>query len=354
MPSPDQLGHTLLADRLERIPAVVAEMLARPPAPLRPATLAATRFVITGTGSSEAHARYLAMLLNLFTDCSASYLPLSGFTDSNREAFGGKSLVVFSQGVSPNAQIALRRHGEFVHTVLFSATTPEVARAAGKPDRADLLRRLREAGGELVVFPLAEEYTTLIRFVGPMAGYLAALRFAAQLTGCRFRVPGVETLQPLLAAQPPGDLRSAMLALPETFATGFNLVCAAPISEYAQNLACKFMEGLFWPIPPVSDFLQFAHGPFQQMSAHPRPVVILQGDSPLEAELVQRSVRMLAQAGLRAYVVHVDAPPLLSIFGFEAAFNRLVFELMRRLSIDQVNWPGKGRDDLLYGFCPDS
>lgn len=351
--SPDPLGHQLLAARLARIPSILAEMLARPPAPLAPATLAARRFIVTGTGSSEAHARYLATLLNLHTDRTAAYLPLSGFTASQREAFAGRTLVVFSQGVSPNAQIALRRHREFAHAVLFTATTPEGAAAAGKPDRAALLRALLAGGGELVVFPLAEEYTTLIRFAGPMAGYLACLQFTAQLAGCRFRVPPAATLLGLLETAPPADLLQAMLAAPSEFARGFNLVCAAPISEFAQNLACKFMEGLFWPCPPVSDFLQFAHGPFQQMSAHPHPVIILQGDSPLEAELVGRSVRMLAAAGLRGYVVPVDAPPLISIFGFEAAFNRLVLALMERLGTDQVNWPGKGRDDALYGFCPD-
>lgn len=350
----DEHGHQLLASRLAQIPAVLAGMLARPAAPLKPATLASPHFIVTGTGSSEAHARYLATLLNLYTDRPASYLPLSGFTSSRREAFAGKTLVVFSQGVSPNAQIALNRHREFAHAILFSATTPEVAAAAGKPDRAALLRRLREAGGELIVFPLAEEYTTLIRFVGPMAGYLACLQFSARLAGCRFRIPAADAILPLLAAEPPEDLLRAMLDTPEKFARGFNLVCAAPISEFAQNLACKFMEGVFWPCPPISDFLQFAHGPFQQMSAHPRPVVILQGDSTLEAELVERSVRMLAEAGLPAHVVRVNAPPLYSIFGFEAAFNRLVFALMQRLGTDQVNWPGKGRDDLLYGFCPDA
>ena len=350
----DKHGHQLLASRLAQIPAVLTQMLARPPAPLQPATLAATHFIVTGTGSSEAHARYLAMLLNLHTRRTASYLPLSGFTAAHREAFAGRTLVVFSQGVSPNAQIALNRHREFARTVLFSATTPGVAAAAGKPDRAALLRQLLDAGRELVIFPLAEEYTTLIRFVGPMAGYLACLQFTAQLAGCRFRVPLAEAILPLLAAEPPAELLQAMLDVPEKFARGFNLVCAAPISEFAQNLACKFMEGVFWPCPPISDFLQFAHGPFQQMSAHPRPVVILQGDSPLEAELVRRSVRMLAATGLPSYVVQVNAPPLYSIFGFEAAFNRLIFALMQRLGTDQVNWPGKGRDDLLYGFCPDA
>jgi hypothetical protein len=247
----------------------------------------------------------------------------------------------------------LRRHAEFAHTILFTATTATAARAAGQPDRADLLYDVIEGGGDLIVFPLAEEYTTLIRFVGPLCGYVAGLQFAAQLGGCRFSPPRPGQILPLLDAAPPAELVEALLERPEPFARGFNLVAAAPISDFAQNLACKFLEGLFWPCPTVADFLQFAHGPFQQMAAHPRPVVILQGDSPAEAELVRRSVGMLRDVGLDAYVIHVDAPPLFSIFGFEAALNRLVFAALQHFGIDQVNWPGKGRDDLLYGFCPD-
>ncbi len=349
----DPLGHDLLAQRLAQIPSILGDMLRQEPAPLKPATLASQRFIITGTGSSEAHARYLVMLLNLYTGRAASYLPLSGFVDSPEGAFAGKTLVVFSQGVSPNAQIALRRRGDFAHTVLFSATSPAAARVAGKADRAALLDAILAEGGDLVEFPLAEEYTTLIRFVGPMAGYLACLQFAARFDCCRFQLPRADEILPLLATPPPADLLDAMIRLPSAFSQGFNLVTAAPISDFAQNLACKFMEGLYWACPPISDFLQFAHGPFQQMNAHPHPVVILQGGSPAEAELVGRSLTMLRGVGLSAFVVRVDAPPLISIFGFEAALNALVFPVMRHQRIDQVNWPGKGRDDLLYGFCPD-
>ena len=350
----DLLGHALLAKRLAQIPGVLGDMLTRGPAPLKPATLASTHFIVTGTGSSEAHARYLTMLLNLHTERAAAYLPLSGFTAQLKPAFTGKTLVVFSQGVSPNAQIALRHHNDFAHTILFTATTPATALAAGKKDRAALLQSLLNEGGELIEFPLAEEYTTLIRFVGPMAGYLACLQFTAQLASCRFKVPPAAAILNLLDAPPPADLLNAMLATPARFAGGFSLVTAAPISEFAQNLACKFMEGVFWPCPPISDFLQFAHGPFQQTTAHPHPVVILQGDAPVEAELVERSLAMLREVGLNAYVIHVDAPPLISIFGFESALNQLVFALMKQFGIDQVNWPGKGRDDQLYGFCPDA
>jgi creatinine amidohydrolase len=99
----DPHGHALLAERLASIPATLAGMLARGPGPLKPATLGAERFLVTGTGSSEAHARYLVALLNLHTTRAASYLPLSGFTANDAAAFSGKTLVVFSQGVSPNA-----------------------------------------------------------------------------------------------------------------------------------------------------------------------------------------------------------------------------------------------------------
>ncbi len=350
---PDPLGHALLAQRLASVPDTLAGMLVQSAPTLSARTLAGRRFVVTGTGSSEAHARYLAMLLNLHSDRAAAYLPLSGFVEPAPGAFAGKTLVVFSQGVSPNAQIALRRRREFDHLVLFTASTPAAARAAGKPDRAALLDGLLAEGHELVEFPLAEEYTTLIRFVGPLAGYLAALRFASALPGCRAVPPSPDLLAALLAARAPEELRDAMVRLPSAWSGGFNLVTAAPISDFSQNLACKFMEGVFWPCPPISDFLQFAHGPFQQMTAAPKPVIFLQGDTAAEAEMVDRSVRMLREVGLAAFVVRVEAPPLYSIFGFEAALNDLVFSVMRHLRINQVDWPGKGRDDLLYGFCPD-
>jgi len=350
----DPLGHVLLEERLARIPSILDQMLVRGPTPLSPATQESQRFVITGTGSSEAHARYLAMLINLYTERSASFLPLSGFVDAPASNFRGRTLVVYSQGVSPNAQIALHRGGDFDHTILFSATTPSAAAAAGKPDRARLLNRLIDQGGALIEFPLAEEYTTLIRFVGPLAGYLATMQFVAQFKCARFELPTSQDLEPLLAARAPVPLRNDMCNLPSAFAGGFNLITAAPISDFSQNLACKFMEGLFWNCPSISDFLQFAHGPFQQMTAHPKPAIILQGNGTGEAKMVERSVAMLRGVGATAYVVQIPAPPLLSIFGFEAALNDLVFTVMRHLNVDQVNWPGKGRDDLLYGFCPDS
>lgn len=351
--NPDPLGHTALERRLAQIPGELAGMLVRGLPELKPATLASRRFIVTGTGSSEAHARYFCTLINLFTDRSATAIPLSAFLNPANQHLRDKTLVVFSQGLSPNAQIALRRHRDFHHTVVFTSATPASARAAGKGDRADLLSDLAEAGADIIHFPLSEEYTTLIRFVGPACGYLACLQFAASLPGCAIDRPRPGQVLPLFELEPPDDLLEAVLAHPGRFARGFNLVSAAPISDFAQNLACKFMEGLFWSCPTLSDFLQFAHGPFQQATADRHPVVLLQGDLRAEADLVRRSRDMLRGVGLDAYVVQVPASMLFSIFGFEHLFNRVVYRAMVHFGVDQVNWPGKGRDDFLYGFCRD-
>ncbi len=351
--SADPKGHDLLDRRLALIPQIIADMLGTAPPPLSPASLALQRCIITGTGSSEAHARYLAHLLNFHTAASATYLPLSGFTSENRPAFHDKTLILFSQGLSPNAQLALRHASAFAHTILFTAATPAVARQAGKPERAAQLEAFLSSGGELLTFPLAEEYTTLIRLVGPLAGYLRCLQFAAALPGSRIQLPTTPSLASLLATPAPPALLAAIRHNPESFARGLQLIAASPTSDFAQNLACKFVEGLFWPAPAVSDFLQFAHGPFQQCTARPHPVIILRGDSPMENELVPRATRMLVDAGQTPFELSVSAPPLLAIFAFEMALNRLVLALLRELAIDQINWPGRGRDDLLYGFCPD-
>jgi hypothetical protein len=204
-----------------------------------------------------------------------------------------------------------------------------------------------------VEFPLAEEYTTLIRFVGPMAGYLAAQRFVAALPLARLAAPAWAEVAPLLACAPPPALLTELLEAPTRYAAGCQLVAAAPVGEHAQNLACKFLEGLFVPCPTISDFLQFAHGPFQQTTARPHPVILLQTQAAGEAELVARSQRMLSAVGQAAHVVRVPTAGPLAIVGFEAAFNALIFAAMRQQGVNQVDWPGKGRDDALYGFCPD-
>jgi len=347
----DPLGHALLEQRLAAIEPMVRAMLAEPLQAIHPRTLGASSFLVTGTGSSEAHARFLVYLLNRHVRRSAEFMPLSGFCALPASLGRGRVLVVVSQGLSPNAQVALRCAGEFAHTVVFTSTTARGAAAAGRAERAELVRRLQASGVEFFYSPLEEEYATLIRLVGPVAVYVRMLQFASCLEGGGAAGLSTEGELPLLRARAPEAVLARFVREADRFRRGFYLVAGAPLSEFAHNLAYKFLEGLYWTSPGIWDFLQFAHGAFQEVTVQPRPVVILTGSSAVERDLVRRTVAMLQGARVPYVELESTAEAPLSILEYEAVFNDLVSRLVGHFGVDQRNWPSKGRDDPLYGFA---
>lgn len=349
-PRTDPLGHALLAQRLERLPALLARVAAEPLRAVSARTLTARHFLVTGTGSSEAHARFLVYLLNRHARRPAEFIPLSAFCHLPAEFGRGRVLVIVSQGISPNAQVAIDRRADFDHSVVFTATTAAGAEAAGKPERASLIRRLEDDGVEFVRGPLEEEYATLIRFVGPMAAYLTAHQFVRCLAGDLLPPIAPAELVRALAARAPAGVVDRFAAGADAFRRGFYLLAGSPLCEFAHNLGYKFLEGLYWSSPVIWDFLQFAHGPFQEVTLQPRPVVILEGPGEADRELAARTRRMLEAARVPCIDLPTATAAPLSIFEYEAIFNDLVFALIRRLGIDQRHWPSRGKDDPLYGF----
>lgn len=345
----DPPGVALIAERIASVPGLLVGMAAAPLSHPSAAAHASTRFLVTGTGSSEAHARYLTWLLSRISQrASASFVPLSAFLTDGIPPDPAATLVVFSQGLSPNAQIALHASGDFGHTILFTSSSATAEAAAGRPGRAALLDTLAARGADILSFPPMSEPSTLLRVVGPAAGFLAAHQFVVALSKSRSstfspasghatlpRSPQLAQATPaavsaLVGLQAPEALASAMRETPTAFDGGFTIVAPAPLSGFAHNLAYKFMEGLYWRCPQVVELISFAHGPFQQLSLHPQPVVILQSSAPGEAALVARCSSMLDGAGIPRFVVRVDAPPELAVIGFEALFNPVSLSLSQR------------------------
>ena len=349
-PSSDSLGHELLAQRIARIPELLLEMARHPIEKVSARSLTARHFLVTGTGSSEAHARFLVYLLNRHARRPAEFIPLSAFCDMPAEFGRGRALIVVSQGLSPNAEVAIDRHRDFDHLVVFTSTTVAGAEAAGKRDRADKIRALEAAGVEFIRSPLEEEYATLIRFVGPLAVYLSAHQFVRCLAAELLPPVTPEQLGRLLAARAPTDVVERFAAQAGDFRRGFYLLAGSPLCEFAQNLSYKFLEGLYWSAPVIWDFLQFAHGPFQEVTLQPRPVVLLEGPGGTECDLAIRTRTMLESAGVPCIDLTTTTSAPLCIFEYEAVFNDLVLQLIRRLGVDQRHWPSKGKDDPLYGF----
>lgn len=353
-PSPSDVsagrGHDLLDQRVAAVVAAVRGVLASTSA--GPVRLPPAGVVVTGVGSSEAHARYLVGLLNRTTPVPAEFVALGAFADPSvpgpfdRE----RGLVVFSQGLAPNACLALDRAGEFAGCVLFTSATEAGQRTAGRPERAELLARLIGDGVRVERFPVEDEYTLLVRVIGPACGFAAARRFAAAVEGSRLGPAGawLGDLEAVALGDGPGRVTTRLLGQLEAHRRGFVIVAPAALGACAQNLTAKFVEGLYWPPPRIVETLELVHGTFQQLIESRVPVWVLGSDA-----LSRRATRLLAASGLDPFEVPLpgpaDAAPLL----VELLFNPAIAHLVRSLGIDQVNWPGKGLDGPLYQFSGD-
>jgi len=350
-PSPseplDPRGHDLLDRRVAAVWPAMRSVLATPVDV--PAVLPSAGVVVTGVGSSEAHGRYLVGLLNEWTPVPAEFVALGAFADaaSVGPSRRTRALVVFSQGLAPNAQLALHRVGEFSGTVLFTSATETGQLASGRPERAELLARLVRGGARIERFPVEDEYTLLVRLIGPACGFAAARRFAAAVPGSRLPPASsrIECLQAVAEGPWPNRVATQLRARVEEHGRGFVLVTPASVSGCAQNLAAKFVEGLYWPPPHIVETLELAHGTFQQLLGHRSPAWVLSGD-PLSA----RAVEMLAAAGLDPFEVPLGVPADVAPLAVELLFNEAIARLVSDLGIDQVNWPGRGLDEVLYGY----
>ena len=361
MPSPlvscPDRGAALLRGRLESIPALL-EVWAASPEAARAAQpqKRPQRVVATGLGSSEAHARYLVWLLNRFTDIPAEFLPtgalLSADSGCRRQ---DRTLVVFSQGLSAHGRMALGCRAGFARTVLFTAASREGLIRGGKQDRARCLEALMQEGAEVIRFPLEDEYTLLIRVVGPALGFLAARLWVGALSGGSLsgdpQTVGAEAAQAFRTGWSAGRVAWPRME-PEVFGQGFVLLASPDLIECLQNLAFKFVEGLFRPAPTLQELLQFAHGPFQQLTAAPRPVVVLHRAGEIEGDQLRRIRELCLSASLRC---HDTGSGLVSrtdflVFEAEGLFVEPLLQGVEREGVDQVDWPGRGLDGPLYEY----
>lgn len=369
MPAGDawQRGHALLEARLRELPALLRAALTAPPPELPWDARRVRRVVTTGVGSSAAHARLLATLLQE-VGLGARFVSLTSFAAALPRDAAADALVVFSQGLSPNALLALRDVESWAGVVLVTAVPAEAGDAVSSmagdmppsgvlAARQDEVATLAARGVVVQRVPAAEEYGTLLRVVGPMLGHAAALQLARASARAADRPPAgllpVEialdevcarvAAAPARLAREHADLGAAALE------EGCAFVASGAYVELLANLRAKIVEGALLPEPPAWDLLELAHGPFQQIHARPFTLLALtRAGAAGEAELVDRAARMLVDGRHRLVRWHSTLPGALALFEHEALANALVLRAIAERGVDQVDFPGRGEDRLLY------
>lgn len=305
----------LLAERLRLLPDTLRETLSVAlPEPPR-----ASRWLTTGIGMSEAPARLLACLLRR-RGVLADFAPLSSLQPSASDS----ALVVFSQGLSPNASIALSRASMHPHALLVTS-----------------LETVGAPGLSLVRHPPADESGLLLRTLGPAAASLIACRLAHAITG-----------DPSLSPEALAEIPNAVARAHTDAALG-----AAPVALITSGIACEYallarwslLEALLVHDPPVWDALQFAHGPFQ--CVHPRAFTLVALESsadPAGRALIDRLAPLLSPERHRLVRLTASLPQPLCLFEQHSLLTRMCLDHLERHPRDLAHWPGQGLDSPLY------
>ncbi len=326
------------ADVARRVGSVVPTLREVLSAPLSASASSSTAdaFVVTGVGGSEGPARLLVSALG-HAGRVARFVPLSAFVAGSfsSAASRGRSreaVCVFSQGLSPNASVALERAASFHEAFLFTSLA----------ERAPALSAFVGAGGRVISLPPAQESGSLLRIVGPAAAMLAAALFASA-------APSVEprSIADSLEVTAASARSLARSLAPLRLLAPLAFVTSGDNEALAEGLAIKWIEGLARPCPPTWDALAFAHGPFHAFYTEPLLLVAVGPPSPLFGRLGELLVSE------RHSLLHLETslPFPYARLELEVAMNELFLAAFEASPRDLFTWPSKGKDGALYGIA---
>ena len=317
---------TYIQDAILALPAALTQASAVP-LPALPQSV--RRVISTGIGLSEAPARLLASLLVDRGVC-ARFCVTSQVAEHGRP---DDLLVVFSQGLSPNARLSLGDASRAGSCWLVTSVEPSSA----TPAQAEFLASCLARGVRAIVIPPVAEGGALVRLVGPTVAALMAQRLAASLSG------DTDLAQRL--AEAPACYRALPLGTALDDAT-LGLVAVGMHPEWVHAHRWKLLETLLRDDPPIWEALQFAHGPLQ--TYYERRLTLLAFEAGGRSPLVERIERTLHPTRHRLVRISSQQPTPLAFFEHTATLDALLLQAVQASGRDLFDWPARDADGPLY------
>ncbi len=337
--------------RCEALPALLDETLQV--APPNFSISSSSRVVVTGAGLAEGPARQLAALWRSELGICVDFIPLTSFMHGV-PTHRADTLIVCSQGLSPNAQIVFDRVSNFSRALLITSCR----HLELKPHETELLQKWQQAGGAIWDLPPAhKEDGFLLRVQGPTLYLLAVCAWTASLSRTLHgedvswvdelaRVPQTYARRLEEALFEPDAIQSASMLSEQNL----GLLSFAASEDRSHALRWKLLEGLWRQAPQVFDLLQVIHGPWQGFYHEPMALfALIDGECDMQRDLVARLEGILMPHHTLKKVYASLSPPL-GLFEFCAVFDALIVLENQRLGRDLVDWPGQGKDGPLYGL----
>lgn len=276
------------------------------------------KVIISGIGTSAVHGKFLEYL-GKKNGYNFEYMTIDNVKDGKE-----KVLILFSQGLSPNAQILLDYDWDDI--VLITSV------ASG--DKLKLCHKAKI----IYRFPLENEFGTLMRIVGPLVGFSVCINFMEDI-GCKIFKDWKINWN-----YDEKEMDNVVRYM-RKFRPQVKLVYDSSVMNRSglENLQLKFLEGIFYEsMLEICDILEFSHGYYQNLMYHNNNLLVLLGNNK-DMDKIEEMVRG------KSYVWRINGyGDMRDVIYCENIFNEFCLRLMRWWGVDQINWKGRDDENLLY------
>ncbi len=344
----DPLGHELMRTRIDALPELLSSYRDQDSSL---SVLSAGTIEIVGVGTSQAHSEFLSYLLEKYVRRASKVIdPLEIMQHAHGEVSKVRdNLVVFSQGLSPNTYASIAALSTARKGILFTAASQEDV--SPESEKAKILEQISKSGIETVLFPIANEYELLPRFIGPLLGFVACYKFVKEGL-CNEQTNELRSLDLdnfFSSSRNCAEKIREQLSDVDFDKAPIHLVSTVPFHRTAFNLQEKIRECL---LPAGGVFLSsitgYDHGRFQHNLVNNGVEFILtrvERDG-VEGELVENRHTQSKQAGLNTITIESPYSRDISVMWFEMVFNYLMLDLVKERQMNLVEWPGKELEAL--------
>ena len=330
----DKKGHSLLRNRidasLEYLNKVYSDEYIFPPNSL---------FWVTGIGSSESHAKFFMQLAHKH-DHFAQYVHIDKFNDDFKQVFDlNKHLIIISQGLSPHSLIPLEyalKQPNCDNVFLLTSITQQNKNKI----KVQLLEEFSDKGGNIINFPLEDEYIMLMRVIGPLSCYFLIYHLFSN--GSVNNSAIIEKIKKIEYQIPSSHFTKSVVH-------SDNIIIIVPqkILDFCVNIKYKFIEGAFIKTAILTGDMDFAHGTYQFCKS------LKDNEISVNVLLVNNnnhSLQTLVCDEFNTKTIDTYYDNELEILELEHLFNAFVLNLILEKNIDQINWPGKNTQKCIYNI----
>ncbi|MFO0557633.1 MAG: hypothetical protein U0269_06410 [Polyangiales bacterium] len=309
------------------------------------AMAAPKRWLTCGIGASEGVARATAAWLRNEANIPANFRAFSEWlVDGSRGDRPDEShelgVIVFSQGLCPNARVALSRAPQTATRVLVTAAI-----------ESEAAQQAQSMGWLILPHEPADEGSLLVRLEGPLCAMAVGRALAESLAmskgSTRLSRASLDAATSFERGFEQGQTLGAQQSTDSLDAVCAMLVSGRSLATHS-GLPWTWMESTLSAPIALWDALGFAHGPMQAIYERRATIVSFERANEGENALFDRVGAVLDPERHTLVRVRAETDDESAVFAhFGALWGMLTSQLARRPR-DLRNWPGKGRDRALY------